>query len=249
MQPLGWFLLIGGALLLALAYWELWICEGTHLGPRVVIWLYDFTARRYESIKQFDRDWERRFLGAPLGAALGQLQGALVLDVGAGSGRLARALTHPLLFSGTLINAEASRHMIEIGRRLTPSQATHWVQSIAGALPFPESTFDAVACLEVLEFTPNPYATLQELVRVLRPGGWLLVTNRVGWQAPLILGRTFSRRRFPQVLHRLGLGDIDVYPWQMDYDLAWARKPFRPEGRHSHPGGGKDAHPTLSHQS
>ena len=42
---------IGLALTLALlAYWELVIAEGAHLGPRVVVWLYDLTARRYDGI-------------------------------------------------------------------------------------------------------------------------------------------------------------------------------------------------------
>ncbi len=80
-------------------------------------------------------------------------------------------------------------------------------------------------CLEVLEFTPSPRRTLEELVRVLRPGGWLLTTNRIGWQAPLILGRYTSRTRFSRMLTDSGLKHVEVYPWQEDYDLAWAQKP------------------------
>jgi hypothetical protein len=65
------------------------------------------------------------------------------------------------------------------------------------------------------------------MVRVLRPGGWLLLTNRIGWQAPLILGRTISRERFPAFLEDHGLEQVEVFHWQLDYDLAWARKPHR----------------------
>jgi len=100
-----------------------------------------------------------------------------------------------------------------------------WAQGTLERLPFDNATFDLVSSLEVLEFTPSPRHTLAELVRVLRPGGWLLVTNRIGWQAPLILGRTCPRGRFAQMLAGHGLTEVEVFPWQKDYDLAWARKP------------------------
>jgi SAM-dependent methyltransferase len=100
------------------------------------------------------------------------------------------------------------------------------VQSWAVPLPLASDSFDAVVCLEVTEFTPRPRSTIRELWRVLRPGGWLLISNRVGWQAPLILGRTVSRRRFPKLLGELGFGEVEPVAWQVDYDLAWARKPW-----------------------
>src|SRR3972149_526504 len=55
----------------ALLTWELWICEGAHFGRRFVAWLYEISARRYDGIKQFDPDWERRFLGESVANALG----------------------------------------------------------------------------------------------------------------------------------------------------------------------------------
>lgn len=208
-----------------LAYWEFSICEGAHLGRRAVVWLYDLTSPQYNSIKQFDPDWEQRFLGEPVAIVMGSLEGSRMLDVGAGTGRLAWALNLGGGFHGRLIAVEAARGMI---RRSLPVDAEFdlaWVQAWAEPLPFNQREFDLVASLEVLEFTPDPRATLRELVRVLRPGGWLLVTNRIGWQAPLILGRTFSPDEFPQVLKDLDLVDVEVFPWQEDYDLAWARKP------------------------
>jgi ubiquinone/menaquinone biosynthesis C-methylase UbiE len=216
---------IAAAIALAIiALWELWICEGAHLGRRFVVWLYDLTATRYESIKQFDRDWERHFLGEPLAKSIQNLRRARVLDVGAGTARTGRALLPLPLFDGTLINLEPSRPMSRMGRALLGWDRAGWVNAWAVPLPFPDSTFDMVVCLEVIEFTPDPEATLAELVRVLRPGGWLLATNRVDWQAPLIFGRTWSRERFPDILARSGLQEVQVYPWQKTYDLAWARK-------------------------
>ena len=36
--------------LFVLLYWQLILAEGAHLGPRVVVWLYDLVAHRYDRI-------------------------------------------------------------------------------------------------------------------------------------------------------------------------------------------------------
>lgn len=220
------WLILAAAALIGLAAWEVLVCEGAHLGPRFVVWLYDLAATRYEGIKAFDPDWERRTLGEPLHAAVGSLPGARLLDVGAGTGRLARALQDAGEFAGSLICLEPSRRMLSLGKRQVVGRGVTWLQAWAVPLPFASSSFDFVVSLEILEFTPRPAETLSELVRVLRPGGWLLITNRVGREARWILGRTTPTRRFPAFLLRAGLESIDVIPWQVEYDLAWARKPW-----------------------
>jgi ubiquinone/menaquinone biosynthesis C-methylase UbiE len=217
-------LILGAVLLGALLVWELWICEGAHLGRRFVVSMYDLAADRYDSIKHFDPDWERRFLGEALAGAIGSLPGARLLDVGAGTGRTARALLPASDLDGLLVCLEPSRRMLALGRKLTAHPAVAWVRGWALPLPFPTGTFDFVVSLEMLEFTPNPRRTVQELVRVLRPGGWLLITNRVSRDARWIFGRTIRRANFSAFLESAGLNDIDVFPWQVDYDLAWARK-------------------------
>lgn len=215
-------LLVG--LLVILAGWEIFICEGAHLGRRFVVFLYELAAHRYDRIKGFDPDWEGRFLGEPIHSAISSLRDARILDIGAGTGRLARALTPRPAFQGSLVCLEPSRRMLVLGRRLSPSGWVHWIQAWAVPLPFESDTFDMVVSLEILEFTPRPRESLAEMVRVLRPGGWLVITNRVGWEAPLIIGKTFRRSQLPNVLESFGLVDVQVYPWQKDYDLAWARK-------------------------
>lgn len=223
---MNWSIPLAVALVLLVAFWELYICEGAHLGRRFVVWMYDLSARRYDRIKSFDIDWERRFLGEPVYQVIQSMGAARLLDVGAGTGRLVRALEAAEGQPRPLIAVEPSRKMIEAAKG--DHDQTCWVQSWSVPLPFPEGAFDFVSSLEILEFTPAPQDTLKELIRVLRPGGWLLVTNRVGWQAPLILGKTFSREQFPKTLRSLGLTEVEVFPWQMDYDLAWARKSWKP---------------------
>ncbi|KEQ54361.1 putative methyl transferase [Sphingobium chlorophenolicum] len=38
-------------------------------------------------------------------------------------------------------------------------------------IPFPDATFDAILCTEVLEHSPEPMALIAEMHRVLKPGG------------------------------------------------------------------------------
>lgn len=223
------------AFIALLLLWELWICEGAHFGRRFVVWLYDLAANRYDRIKSFDMDWEAHMLGAPLAAVLRELPDARLVEVGAGTGRTARALARAGAFdpaggafirqAGRLVAVEPSTRMLRLGRSLGDRQFD-WLQAWAVPLPLASQCFDVAVCLEVLEFTPNPRRTLAELHRVLRPGGLLITTNRIGWQAPLIVGRTFSKARFPAVLGELDFVDVEIRPWQVDYDMALARRPW-----------------------
>jgi ubiquinone/menaquinone biosynthesis C-methylase UbiE len=125
-----------------------------------------------------------------------------------------------------IVNLEASAGMLKQGRResaLWPERS-HWLRGVAQALPFADETFDAVTCLEALEFFPNARTALAECVRVLRPGGQLAVTNRIGWEARLLVGRTLTPPAFERLLAELPLDQIHIDSWQVDYDLAWARK-------------------------
>ena len=224
--------LVGLVLLGLLLYWQLIVAEGAYLGPRIVVLLYDWSAHIYERIKRFDAGTEQWFLGLPLARALDLIPAPLVLDVATGTGRLPRALLRQPAFEGRVIGLDLSRRMLRQAVKRTAQFADRltYIWQDARRLPFDDDTFDAVACLEALEFTPDPRAILVELVRVLRPGGVLLVTNRIGRDAKLLPGRVFPRDGFKQVLREFPLEDVTVRSWQQDYDLAWAVKSGAPRG-------------------
>jgi ubiquinone/menaquinone biosynthesis C-methylase UbiE len=231
MHPGG--VLIAAALLAmaAFAYWLFVITEGAYLGRRLVIWLYDRGAKSYDAVKEYDSVEEAWFLGIPMARELEGIAHPLVLDVATGTGRMALALIHQLTFDGHVVGLDASREMLRIAAQRTRpyAQRVTLVWKNATCLPFDDNSFDAVACIEALEFLPQPKQTLREMVRVLRPGGAFVVTNRIGWETYLMPGRAFRRQQFEALLADLGLVEIVTKPWQELYDLVWARK--RPADR------------------
>ncbi len=226
-------LALGALLLLGLLlYWHLIIAEGAYLGPRIVALMYDWSAKAYERIKRYRAGDEQWFLGLPLARSLEMIPAPIVLDVATGTGRLPRALLRQPPFEGRVIGLDLSRGMIREAVRRTAQFADRltFVRQGASDLPFKDNTFDAVTCIEALEFTPDPLRVLEELVRVLRPGGVLLVTNRIGPDARFLPGRAFPPDRFESILRTLPLEQIKTRTWQVDYSLVWAVKKGKPKG-------------------
>ncbi len=238
MSPLAIiFTLLGLVLLGALLYWQLIIAEGAYLGPRIVALMYDWSARAYERIKRFIPSEEQWFLGLPLARSLEQIPAPLVLDVATGTGRLPRAVLRQPPFQGLVIGLDLSRGMLRQAVRRTAQFADRvtFIWQGASGLPFQDNAFDAVTCLESLEFMPDPQQVLEELVRVLRPGGVLLLTNRVGPDAKFLPGRAFAPDTFEAILRELPLEQIKTKRWQVDYNLVWAVKAGEPRGGGIHP--------------
>ena len=221
---------IGGLILLLLVaayiYWSVVITEGAYFGPRVVTFLYDRGARTYDQIKEFDAREEAWLLAQPLARALAGLPHPLILDVATGTGRLPLALLRQLEFDGHVVALDLSRGMLRQAARKTAGYdgRVSLIWQDAASLPFTDVAFEAVTCLEALEFLPHPQKALREMVRVLKPGGVFLITNRVGWEARLMPGRAYAPRHLEAILKELPLRAVETRSWQEYYDLIWARK-------------------------
>lgn len=106
-------------------------------------------------------------------AILAQLNGARrVLDVGCGKGRYAALIKQSL--------PQAEIHAVDVSpemlRHVPPGIHTHCA-SIQD-LPYPDASFDLVYCVETLEHAPNAESALHEMIRVLSPGGRLVIIDK-----------------------------------------------------------------------
>jgi SAM-dependent methyltransferase len=95
--------------------------------------------------------------------------GSRVLDAGCGSGRTLVELADYGEVTGIELNDEAA----ELARDRGLGEV---VVGRLEELPWDDGTFDLITCLDVIEHVPDDVGALRELLRVSRPGGWLLVT-------------------------------------------------------------------------
>jgi len=207
-------------------YWLFILAEGAYLGSTVVCKLYDWTASKYEGIKQFDPFYEQQFLGRPLAYALTAFAYPLVLDVAAGTSRVSRALLGTERFEGRVVALDRARRMLVEGRRELGRglRQVTMIQGDALRLPFADAVFDAATCLEALEFFPDIEGALGEMARVLRPDGVLFITNRKGYARYYMPGRVKSSAEMMELLERVGFERVRISRWQVNYDLVYARK-------------------------
>jgi ubiquinone/menaquinone biosynthesis C-methylase UbiE len=231
-MSIGLWLAIGAGILLlgAFLYWAFIVTEGAYLGARVVAWTYDLAAPKYDDIKQFNGQDDTWLLAGPMIHRLRAVNGPLILDVATGTGRMPLALLHHHQFHGYVIALDLSRKMLLQAQQKLVAHAGRYalLWQDAQDLPISDDTFDAVSCLEALEFMPSPQTVLREMVRVLRPGGVLVVTNRVNWERKLMPGKAFADDKLTALLQDMGLVDVEIRPWQVYYDLIWAHKAGQP---------------------
>jgi SAM-dependent methyltransferase len=110
----------------------------------------------------------RRIIRAQLDR-LGLPVPARILDAGCGSGRTLQELVEYGEVHGIELDPEAA----ELARSRGHGEV---LVGRLEELPWEDASFDLITCLDVIEHTPDDRATLAELRRVCRPGGWLLVT-------------------------------------------------------------------------
>lgn len=105
------------------------------------------------------------------GVSLGQR----VLDFGCGVGRLSKALSEHV---PSVVGVDIAGSMLKIARELNPDRERAEFRQIDGRqLPFADDSFDSAISLTVLQHSPPQIqiAALAELVRVVRPGGLVVV--------------------------------------------------------------------------
>jgi SAM-dependent methyltransferase len=128
--------------------------------------LFEYSAEHYASGRELEHGF-RTQLGIVLRMLAGE-RGAIV-DVGCAAGSEIPALRSRQF---RVVGAEFSAAMLEHARhRFAADPLVQLCRADAEFLPFPTGSFDAAACLGVLEYLPDYRPAVREISRLLRPGG------------------------------------------------------------------------------
>lgn len=97
--------------------------------------------------------------------------GCTLLECGCGSGELLDRLLK-LYPSIEAFGVDLGREsMLNATDDLLSRDRVHFIEGDIGTLPFGSDRFDRVLCSSVLWYVPNPVHAIQEMIRVLKPGG------------------------------------------------------------------------------
>ena len=99
--------------------------------------------------------------------------GETALDLGSGTGTVARELAALVGPGGRVLGAEPNARMREVaaGRAEGTVPAPVWLDATADDLPLEDGSVDVVWCERVFQHLDDPQAAAAEIARVLRPGG------------------------------------------------------------------------------
>ncbi|HEX3053396.1 MAG TPA: class I SAM-dependent methyltransferase [Aggregatilineaceae bacterium] len=135
-------------------------------------------------------------------AAAAVERGALAADIGAGSG----FVTEALLKAGLHVVAiDPSPAMLDVMRGKFEGQAVRFELGEADHLPLDDFSVDYVFGNMVLHHVENPPEAIQEMVRILRPGGKLVITD--------LDSHTFTFLREEQHDRWMGFERPDMQQW------------------------------------
>jgi len=173
----------------------------------------DYDHRAFDSWIPLQRYWQR----ARFRVIRGMVDGATgILDIGCGSSRIVQTLPQAV---GLDMQIRKLRWLRAPGRQL--------VQGSLSDLPFADESFDAVICSEVIEHIPRDRIDLTDMVRVLAPGGRLVLGTpdygRWIWRTLESLYKKvfpqgyatehinpYTRRELRMEIEKLGLVVLDV---------------------------------------
>ncbi len=165
---------------------------------------FDTIARTYDRLNHLmtfglDRCWRRR--------AVRRLQGN-VLDVACGTGDMVLEL---MKRGCAVTGVDISEEMISIAKN--KARATYMIAD-AEALPFPDASFDAVTCAFGVRNFVHLEQGLNEMLRVLKPGGRMVILELATPDSKLLLPfyRFYTRRIIPWLGSRIA-GNREAYTY------------------------------------
>jgi demethylmenaquinone methyltransferase/2-methoxy-6-polyprenyl-1,4-benzoquinol methylase len=180
--------------------------------------VFDSVATRYDIMNDLmsagiHRIWKRFTIELS-----GVRRGNRVLDIAGGTGDLAAKFAPMVGDEGEVVLADINASMLRVGRdRLLDKGVRgnlHYVQADAQYLPFPDDYFDCITIAFGLRNVTDKDLALRSMLRILKPGGRLLVLEFSKPKNPL-LSRAYDAYSFGVLpfMGRLVAGDSDSYQY------------------------------------
>ncbi|VAW33911.1 2-methoxy-6-polyprenyl-1,4-benzoquinol methylase [hydrothermal vent metagenome] len=141
--------------------------------------VFTSVAAKYDIMNDFmsmglHRLWKRHFV-----LTSGIEKGAQVLDLAGGTGDIARLLAPKVTKSGHIIVGDINQQMLDVGKARLIDAGLYGLittqQMNAEELPFAEDCFDLITMAFGLRNVTNQQKALDDIYRVLKPGGKLMV--------------------------------------------------------------------------
>jgi len=188
-----------------------------HKRPDEVAAMFDDVAQKYDLTNDILSAGNAPLWRVATVKAVDPQPGETILDLAAGTGTSSAAFAK----RGALVTAlDLSQGMIDVGRQRHPEIA--FVHGDAEHLPFGDETFDAVTISFGLRNVNDPMAALAEMIRVLKPGGRVVICE---FSTPplgvLRLGYlTYLKRVLPGIA-RLSSSNPAAYRYLAESIAAW----------------------------
>ena len=154
---------------------------------------------------------------------LGLSRGDGVLDVACGPGNFSRDFARAVGPEGLVVGFDASRPMLARAVRETGAARLEnlvFVHGDASALPFRDASFDAVCCFAALNLFAEPFKALDQMTRVLTPGGRIAIFTSCRSRTPALAAvesaltarsglRMFGQNEIVAALHDRGFDHVN----------------------------------------
>lgn len=110
-------------------------------------------------------------------------QGGVVLEVGIGTGLALEYYAPGVRITGIDLSAEMLREADLRARKKGLKNLAGLYEMDARELAFPDAAFDHVAAMHIMSVVPEPERVMDEMARVCRPGGSVMIANHFAGRA------------------------------------------------------------------
>lgn len=143
--------------------------------------------------------------------AAGIAPGQRVLDVGCGTGNAALAAARR---GASVLGVDPAARLLEVAQKRASDERLElsWQRAEAASLPVPDASYDVLLSVFAVIFAPDAEAAAREMMRVLRPGGRLVLTTWTAegplFEAGMVLMQAAMRGAPPPAGKRPAWGEL-----------------------------------------